>query len=104
MHPWPEEGALVTDNAKVKTDFAINFTSLKTALSKTYSWLTSHPEHFGRPSFRGERYALARRPIPRYVKLGWKLIDQAIFILRSVKQYFGIVKGRFLEFFQFIKK
>ena len=104
MHPWPEEGTMVTDNTKVKTDLALNFTSLKAALSKTYSWLTLHPDHFGRPSFRGERYVLSRRPIPEYVKIGWRLVDRAIFILRLIKQFCWIWEARFLVFSRFIKK
>ncbi len=104
MHPWHEEGTIVTDNTKVKTDLALNFTSLKTALSKTYSWLTLHPEHFGQPSFRGERYVLTRRPIPEYVKIGWRLVDRATFLLRLTKQFCWIRKASFLVFWRFIKK
>jgi hypothetical protein len=103
VHPWAK-GDLVIDSTKVKTDLALNFTLLKTALSITYSWLTLHPEHFGRPSFRGQRYVLFKRPIPEYVKIGWRLIDRATFILRLNKQFCWIGKTRFLMFWQLIKK
>jgi nucleoside-diphosphate-sugar epimerase len=93
----------VTDNTKVKTDLALGFTSLKTALSKTYSWLKLHPEHFGRPSFRGERYVLTRRPIPEYIKNGWRLIDRVTSILHLNYYYIGTL-ARVIVFWGFIKK
>ena len=103
VHPWAK-GDLVIDSTKVKTDLALNFTSLKAALSITYSWLTLHPEHFGRPSLRGQRYVLTRRPIPEYVKIGWRIVDRATFILRLNKQFSWIGKTSSLVFWRFIKK
>ena len=103
LHPWPKHD-LVIDSTKVKTDLALNFTSLKTALSITYSWFTLHPEHFDRPSFRGQRYVLARRPIPEFVRIGWKFVDRATFILHLNKQFFRIGKTSLLVFWRFIKK
>ena len=88
VHPWPGS-TLVTDTAKVKTDLDLNFISLKTALSKTYSWLMLHPEHFGRPLFRGSSYILTGRPIPEYVKVGWRLFDQVTFFMDIIKKKFN---------------
>ena len=102
LYPWPR-GDVVTDTTKVKTDLALGFTSLKTALSKTYSWLKLHPEHFGRPSFRGERYVLTGRPIPEYIKIGWRLIDRAASILHLNYYYIGTL-ARVIVFWRFIKK
>jgi nucleoside-diphosphate-sugar epimerase len=102
LHPWAR-GDLVTDTTKVKTDLAFNCTSLKTALSKTYSWLKLHPEHFGRPSYRGQRYVLTRRPIPEYIKMGWRLLDRASCILH-LKYYYNGTLARALVFWWFIRK
>lgn len=102
LHPWAR-GDLVTDATKVKTDLALNLTSLKTALSETYSWLKLHPEHFGRPSFRGERYVLTRRPIPEYIKTGWSLIDRATSILHLNYYYNGML-AKVIVFWRFIRK
>jgi nucleoside-diphosphate-sugar epimerase len=103
LNHWPKHD-LVIDSNKVKTDLALNFTSLKKALIITYSWLTLHPEHFGRPSFRGQRYVLARRPIPEYVKIGWRFVDRANFILGHKQAVRADRKTRFLVFWRFIIK
>ena len=103
IHPWAGCG-LVTDTTKVKNDLALNFTSLKTALSKTYSWFTLYPNHFGRPSFRGKRYILTRRPIPKYIKIYWMFVEQGAPILHLIRKSRRVLETGFPVFWRFIKK
>ncbi|MZH02472.1 MAG: hypothetical protein F3745_03485 [Nitrospinae bacterium] len=103
VHPWAKDD-LVIDSTKVKTDLALSFTSLKKALDITCKWLTHHPEHFGKPSLRGQCYVLIGRPIPEYVEIGWKIVDRVTYILRLSKQFYRIGKTRFLALWRLIKK
>ena len=72
--PWLSYN-LVADTSKIKRDLGITFTPLETALSETWTWLRHHPNHFGRYWLRGERRIIRNRPIPKWIKICWKLID-----------------------------
>jgi len=83
--PWLEYD-LVADNSKIKKELGLNFTPLETALAKTLSWLIRNLEHQGSCWFRGERYVLRNRPIPKIVKAYWKLVDSNTWIINILKQ------------------
>lgn len=81
--PWLEYD-LVADNRKIKKELGLSFTPLGEALAETLRWILRNPKHLGVDWFRGERYILWGRQIPKWVKIRWRLVDWA---LRAIRRF-----------------
>jgi len=88
--PWPEYDE-VCDNHKIKRELGVQFTDLKTNISKIYSWLLEKPSYLGYFSLRGEQYILRSRPIPLMVKLCWNLTDVFGEVMKRIKKLFNTI-------------
>lgn len=90
--PWLTHD-LVADTSKIKRDLGITFTPLEIAIGETWDWLRHYPNHPGKFWLRGERFIIRNRPISKWIKICWKMIDiinlsRCLSLLSTLKRFF----------------
>lgn len=101
--PWLDHD-LVADNSRIRKEMALDFTPLEAALGQTFSWLVCHPQHTGRYRVRAERYVLRNYPVPRYVKIFWRVVDAKARLVNRLKRQRWLRHGRLRNLILFLRR